>query len=336
MKRKTLLAIALFLAPLSAALYLFLFQKSENGILLGQNKNLPTFTLYTALSATSPQLPFWLAVKSGELSKLANFEVKTWKSGEQLKTLALKGKGDFWVGHSDAFARVRKSGGPVKMALISTWKKFYLLGPARPGIFAWKDLNNQSVIVSPPTSPAGALLKYITKRNNLQLNLTFRELDHIFHVLQQDNQSYVLVPEPFASLIETKSAHLKILKNIESEFSDSAIQLGLPVAGIAINENTYKQQKDVIDKIINLMLSASLSVDKSENTLIQAIPEHYIAAIPMEINKLSLARETFVARRASDVRAEIKNYLTLLDETGNYYDSIDDFTADFLMAHETK
>ena len=128
MRTRTIAFVVLALSAIAIAGYFFdLREHSSDEIILGDNPALPTLTFYTTPGATAPQLPFWAAYQSGELGKLFNLKIVTWKNTEQLKSFVLGGVGDLWLGHTEGFALAKKRGAPVKLFVISGWKKFYFV-----------------------------------------------------------------------------------------------------------------------------------------------------------------------------------------------------------------
>ena len=111
----------------------FVLQGEDSGSLtFGKDPDLPTLVFHTTGLATTPQIPFWAGVASGEITALCNIRLNLWKDLDSLRAILLAGKGDLWLGHSEGFAQAALHDAPVTLLVVSGWRKFYFLSRA-PG-----------------------------------------------------------------------------------------------------------------------------------------------------------------------------------------------------------
>lgn len=313
MKKSTLLLLLLLLLFTGGGGYLAWHGTSADELVFGTRPDLPTLTFYTTGLATTPQLPFWSAVRNGKLLEFCNLRVRTWKSTDDLRGLLLAGKGDLWLGHIEGFYQARNAGAPVQILTVSGWKKFYLLS-RDPAIDKLADLNGRDLPYAPVGSPAVPILKAVATAAEKDIRYQPFEPKQLAMVLLRGDVDTVLAPEPLVTVLLAKVDGLRIVTSIEELYGRRTASPGrLPLAGLAINRHTAEKRPDVASKLVEELLAASrrLEIDPEEG--INARPETFARIVPRATVRQSLSRDLLLTKPAYTIPAEIRAYLATLN-----------------------
>jgi NitT/TauT family transport system substrate-binding protein len=245
-----------------------------------------------------------------------NLRVRTWKSTDDLRGLLLAGKGDLWLGHVEGFYQARKAGAPVHILTISGWKKFYLL-TRDPAITKLADLNGQDLPYAPAGSPAVPVLKAMATPAEKDIRYQPYEPKQLAMALLRGDVRTVLVPEPLVTNLLSKMDDLKIVISVEKLYGRrTGSPARLPLAGIAVNQHTSEKLPEVIKKLVEEIMAASMRLENNPEEGIDARPENFGQFVSRETVRQSLSRDLMLTRPAYEIPAEIHAYLTTLNPAG--------------------
>ncbi|MDR1658196.1 MAG: hypothetical protein LBT47_11685 [Deltaproteobacteria bacterium] len=280
--------------------------------------------VYTALTATTAQLPLFEAFRAGWPGSDRRIIVEYWKNLDDLRSLVLAGKGDIWVGHLEGLARASTRGAPVTLVAATVWQKFFFvsaplpLNPGAPDRLAESTeelldfvLKNGEVIGSAPQNgPCTNLLKALGEPD---LTIETMAPQQLILELTQGTRRVGLLPEPVATAAKAKVPSLKIIGSLEAEYSR---RLGgpalIPQAGVAVNLELAQREPALVAKLVELIEEGAINLAALEpGQAALRLPKETIEAVGQEILTLSLAAEPIIAKSAASCQSEIEDFLKI-------------------------
>jgi NitT/TauT family transport system substrate-binding protein len=311
--------LAFLVAPTSLAT---IFPGFLPSAALAQNER-AGLTVYTALGATTAQLPLLGALEMG-WPEGREVKVEYWKTLEDLRVMALAGKGEVWVGHMETLARAAARGAPVSLLAVTAWRKFYFVCPPLPdgdGGEAWPETvagllelaskNNLTVTSAPQNSPAG---EFLARLNNLDPPFPTEALppQQLALELIRERRLIGLLPEPLATSAVLKNPRLKIIGSLEEEYGRVTGGPGmLPQAGVAVNINFFQDDPESPKKLLALMTAAVEDFGGDPGKMLGTLPAEARETLGDDVILASLAVEPMIIRSAESSEQEILDYLAV-------------------------
>jgi NitT/TauT family transport system substrate-binding protein len=336
-KLTALLLLALLAAPLPAP---------AAPATAGSQK--PVFTLYTAMTATTPQVPLWSAIRQG-WPQGYELRIEYWKNLDDLRGSILADKGDLWVGHLEGFAQAARRGAPITLVAVTAWRKFWCVaadkeaadaalalqddekpgrGPGQPAVSkalaAYLAEHKIPLAVVPQDSPAIPVLEDFAKYG-LEFQLAPMAPQPLMLEITRGTRKYAILPEPFVSVLKSRVPDLQILANLEDEYGClKGGDPGLPLVGIAVHRRLAEENPKLVEELLRLMQEAV--------TLYTDRPEAAAALLPQEVRDTlshaalvsSIINDTVRMTPAGEARARIFNFLALAlsPEDAQYLESL--------------
>ncbi|MDR1044296.1 MAG: hypothetical protein LBP33_04145 [Candidatus Adiutrix sp.] len=281
-----------------------------------------TLTLYTALTATTPQLALWAAIRQG-WPEGYQWRVEYWKSLDDLRGLVLAGRGDLWLGSLDGFARAAARGAPVSLVAVTGWKKFYFVAapdgpePKRPA--GLEELartlaeKGRPLGVAPRNSPALGLLAEMARRGGPAFTPEPLEAGQLMLEIGRGDRNCGLLPEPLVSALLIKNPNLKIVAGLEEDFARRfGGPDGLPLVGLAVNQRLIEERPELVRSLTPaLEAGAAALAGRTGPDLAALLPEEVIEALGSEVLVRSLKHDLQRLRPAAGISPEISAYLRL-------------------------
>jgi NitT/TauT family transport system substrate-binding protein len=309
---RILACIILFLAFITGGWLSFAHKRPQAGG-ASANAELPTFTFYTAQTATTPQLAFWKAVNDGDTAKLFNLQVEFWRDLDSLKTLLIAGKGDLWLGHLEGFALAKKNGAPLSLIAVTGWKKFYLLS-TNPNLSALKDYRGRTLAYCPPGSPAVPVIKTLLGDVAATVSFVPQGLAEVSQHLSDNTYDSVVIPEPLGTALLHKVKNLRVVLNLEEAYGSA---MGhpprLPLVGIAVNTQTAAKYPQAIDALLDLLLMKGHELALDPGQASDVLPESVVQSLGRDVIAESLGRDLVLVKSAAEVEQEIVDYLRIIE-----------------------
>jgi NitT/TauT family transport system substrate-binding protein len=285
---------------------------AQSTLVYGDNPALPTLTFYTTGFATTPQLPFWAALRDDDILQSCNIRVVLWKSLDDLRGHLLAGKGDLWLGHTEGFAQAHAAGAPVRLLLISGWRKFYVVS-RDPAIRLIDDFQGRVLPFAPVGTPAVPVLEALQRPGEDQIDFQPFEPRQLALLLQSGRIDSALVPEPLVTTLLAKDDTLRIVGSVEEWYGRRTGRPGrMPIAGMAVNRHTATRHPELIGRILAAMVAAADRLQADSQPGIAALPAPFETFIAKEMVQRSLERDLVLVRPAAEVREEIGDYLRML------------------------
>ena len=306
------------------ALALFLFLPAHGAWAgAGQAAAPRELTLYTALGATTPQMPLWGAIRQGWPGPGYRLKVEYWKNMDDLRGLLLAGKGDLWIGHMEGFAQAARRGAPLPLLAVTGWKKFCFVGREAPAGTAPENMleavaedlrrNGATLPMAPQDSPASSLLAELARRGGPEFKIAPLSAPQLMLEISRGKWSYALLPEPLVSVLLLKNPAWRVLAGLEEELARRFDgQPRLPLAGLAVNAALAKENPELLEDLLDKMRAAAAAMEKQPEEALDALPQEVLNALGPEVIRASLGRDMLLALPAREIEPEIASFLRLV------------------------
>jgi NitT/TauT family transport system substrate-binding protein len=296
--------------------------KGAGEFVLGSNPELPTLTFYTTGLATTPQIPFWHAVKKGEILKHCNLRVRLWKNLDDLRGILLAGKGDLWLGHTDGFWQAALAGAPVKLMAVTGWRKFYLVS-RDSGIKDFRDFEGRTLAFAPPGSPAVPVLESVTGKEGRSISFRAYEPRQLAMKLMKGDLDAALLPEPLVTTLTSKVDGLRVVACVEEVYGrETGGPARMPIAGIAVNSRTAERETELMKLIAREMIHHGLFLEARPEIGVDSLPPRFESFVSKKLVLESLKRDLVKVELSRNIADEIENYLHIVHprhaQTGTY------------------
>ncbi len=280
-------------------------------------------TLYTALTATTPQIPLWAAITHG-WPEGCELTVDYWKNLDDLRGLMLAGEGDLWVGNIEGFARAASRGAPVTVAAVTGWKKFSVVVRAEAGpdwtppadldgLARLLNESGQPLAAAPPNSPAAGLLEEMARRGGPAFELAPMAAQQLMLEMGLGSRPAGLLPEPLVSVLLAKNPKLRLLAGLEEDYARRFGGPGRqPWVGLAVNSRLARERPDLVRDLIRALEEGAAALEgQPKEAVIGVLPEAVIEAVGRAALLDSLDRDPVLVRPAAEAAPEIEAFLRL-------------------------
>ncbi|MDR2696365.1 MAG: hypothetical protein LBC79_08320 [Deltaproteobacteria bacterium] len=281
---------------------------------------LPELKLYTALNATTPQIPLWKMIRSGWPEEYA-LSVNYWKSLDDLRALVLAGKGDIWLGHLEGFAQAARRGAPVTVVAVTGWKKFYLVGTyghTASSPFVLEELAAElqqrglPLPVAPQDSPAASILESMARRGGPRFTLAPMPAQQLMLEMLRGKYPCALLPEPLVSMLLAKKKELRVLAGLEEEYARRfGGEKRLPWVGIAAHKGFAAGNPAFMRSFVHSLQQTAAALAGNAEAAVDALPEQVVSLPGRALLLDSLRRDMVLALPARDAQGEIEDFLRM-------------------------
>ena len=265
-------------------------------------------TIYLNPATTTPQLAWLKVAADGAFCEFGAMERRQWRSSVQFQSLVMGGKGDFWLGSVETLARARQAGAPVRILLVTGWRKWVVVGTDAAD---WRDALKGDIATAPPGNPAAAMLKAMSP----SVSMHYSEGRALVMQLLNGDVKMALLAEPLATEVLKKNPNLKrigALEDIKAEIAGGEARV--PWAAIAVNEKSplFPKAGQVAEKLI----AASRELERTEVAqIVELWPKEYCETISREQLAASLEeqpQDAFLALTGNEAADEIRAYLAVV------------------------
>jgi NitT/TauT family transport system substrate-binding protein len=276
-------------------------------------------TLYTAMTATTPQIPLWAAINAG-WPQGRELRVEYWKSLDDLRGLILAGKGDLWVGHLEGFVQAARRGAPITLIAVTAWKKFYFVaagGEEEPrsleGMAAALRQKGEPLAVAPRDSPAIGVLEELGRSGGASFTIESMPPQQAMLAMIRGARSCALLPEPLLSVLLDKKTDLRIIASLEEEMARlSGGQARLPLAGIAVRTSLLREDPALVRGLVRAMRKAAEDLAGRPAEALAVLPQSVRGSFAENVLESSLSRDPLLVIPAQEARREILSFLRLV------------------------
>jgi NitT/TauT family transport system substrate-binding protein len=281
-----------------------------------------TRTLYTAVTATTPQIPLWAAIHAGWPGKGTTLRVEYWKTLDDLRGIMLAGRGDIWVGHLEGFAQAALRGAPVTLVAVTGWKKFYFVGPKTSPATDMETFAaelrqaDQTLAVAPQDSPALAVLENMKERGGPSFAVAAMQPQQLLLEMLRGSRRYALLPEPLVSTLLAKRPEFHVAAGLEEEFSRRyGGPARLPLVGIAVNMRFAESEPETVRNLPALMEEHAARLAAAPEDAIAVLPESVRKSVGEDVLRASFSRDLILAVPAMRAKEEIATFLRMVLST---------------------
>ena len=276
----------------------------------------PAVTFAANPASTTPQLPWLAADADGSLSALLTVRYQDWHTTTELQSLLLAGQGDVWLGHIDGFARARRAGAPVRLVMVTGWRKWALV--SRNDALTTAELcHGKSTLrlpCAPPGSPGLLLLEKILAGRPGQITYDGLEANPLMLRLLSGREDWAFLPEPMVSALLRKDASLRVVTMLEDlHASRCGGPNRLPWAGLACHERLLQAHPELPARLIACLTQAAERLAGMAPAEVAAMwPDRLARDLPRDMLAASLERDVILALPAAAVEPEIKALLAVI------------------------
>ncbi|MFH1060581.1 MAG: hypothetical protein V1797_18105 [Pseudomonadota bacterium] len=276
---------------------------------------------YTTHGATTPQIPFWAAVRQGWPQGMA-LETRTWKDLDDLRGVVLAGKGDIWLGHIEGFAQAALRGAPARLLAVTGWRKFYFLtdDPAvrdLTGLAAAVIRDEAPLAVTPPDSPALGLLENIARHQGPIFRLTRHAPRQLALEVLRGQVHHVLAPEPLVSMLLLKAPRLRVVAGLEAAHAQYCggpdVQ---PIAGLAVHADLLQRRPELVRDLLGRMQAAAETLVDQPSEALAMLPPEVAGELGPEVLANSMSRDLLRVTPAPQARRAVLDFLALVMPQG--------------------
>jgi NitT/TauT family transport system substrate-binding protein len=283
-------------------------------------------TLYTAVTATTPQIPLQAAVREGWPE---GYSLKTeyWKNLDDLRGIMLAGKGDIWIGHLEGFAQAAKRGAPVTLIAVTGWKKFYFVASSDlrlpesasspvVGLAEALRQTGQALAVAPQDSPALGILEAAAQLGGPSFSIAAMPPQQLMLEMLRGARSCALLPEPLLSGLLAKKSGLRVVASLEEE---AARLFGgpnrLPWVGIAVHSRLIEENPRLVADLVERMQRAATRLADDPEAGAAVLPSEVARAVGGDVLAASMERDLVMVVPAARARDEIVRFLRMVAPT---------------------
>lgn len=201
-------------------------------------------------------IPCAYLIENKNSSEVKNLAFENFASVQTELPKLLKGELDIGFLPPNIAAKVFNSSNKKIVCLGVTGNgNLYLLSKTVfPQNFSLESLKGKTVQCAGQGATPEFIFKYLLSKNGLQnqVNLDFSIPNaNIAAALISDKIEFALVPEPFATVAQTKSPHVKRILNIQAEY-EKLTEKTFPMTLLVANADFAKNNKKLIKKIAAL------------------------------------------------------------------------------------
>lgn len=231
---------------------------------------------------------------------------------EQIAALK-KNQGDIYIIPSNLYAKLRNSGENIKALSSNAGLVVDLLGMNE--LKSVEELKGKTLAIM----GRGAIPEIIL-RKLLEVNgLTIKDINLIYlgspeeaaPILKKNKEAYVLVPQPFATVLPAKIKGLKSALDIDKEWKDKKLP-EIITALVVVKEPVYKEKQDAVDAFVKAYKDG---VDK-----LLAGPKDYsktieeIMGLKAPIAEKALGKIKYIDLQGKDLTKALDDFFSILLE----------------------
>lgn len=232
---------------------------------------------------------------------------------EQIAALK-KDEGDVYLIPSNLFAKLKNSGMELELLYGNAGNVLSLVG--KNEISDISELKGKTVALT----GRGAVPEMILNKLLETANLTQDDINPIFlnepteaaPIIKKNEDTFLLLPEPFASAIAEKVDGLKPAIDINEVWNKSELPQVI-TSVIVVKADVYENKKQEIIKFLNLYTKGVDSLKQAPSAYSKLIES--MGVVPQKVAENSVPKIEFVNLTGKALRDELDNFFTALMDT---------------------
>lgn len=224
-----------------------------------------------------------------------------------------KDAGDIYIIPSNMYAKLKNSGAKLRLLSSNAGLVVDLLGMEE--LKSAADLKGKTVALMGRGMVPEIILTKLLESNGLTMKdikpLYLGSAEEAGPVIKKNKDAYLLLPQPFASAIQTKLEGLKSVLDIEEAWEDKKLP-EIITSVIVVKEPVYQAKKDAIDAFIEAYKNGVDKLEKSPKDYLKTIEE--LIGLKAPIIEKALGKIKFVDLQGDDLNKELKDFFSILLE----------------------
>lgn len=260
-------------------------------------------------------IPIAELLSSNLSEEIPGLEINLWRSVDEAISMMVTEKAQIALLPVTVGVKLASSGVDIKLAAVSMWNGFYFISTEKT-IEGIEDLVDTEVYtLQAPGQTADTILRGALESKGYEVG---RDLDIVYvggaeavQLLAGGKAKVILVPEPFASLAETRvqgSIRSMPIEDLWESFNEQRINI--PTSGIFVSGTL---DRGVAESFLLLyQQSMNLSLTNREKTA--ATVSEKMGGFPAPVLQKAMDTAGFLFLTAEDAREDIAIYLNRLKE----------------------
>jgi|GEM_PF-455356 NitT/TauT family transport system substrate-binding protein len=260
-------------------------------------------------------IPIAELLSSNLSEEIPGLEINLWRSVDEAISMMVTEKAQIALLPVTVGVKLASSGVDIKLAAVSMWNGFYFISTEKT-IESIEDLVDREVYtLQAPGQTADTILRGALESKGYEVG---RDLDIVYvggaeavQLLAGGKAKVILVPEPFASLAETRvqgSIRSMPIEDLWESFNEQRINI--PTSGIFVSGTLDRGVSESF--LLLYQQSMNLSLTNREKTA--ATVSEKMGGFPAPVLQKAMDTAGFLFLTAEDAREDIAIYLNRLKE----------------------
>lgn len=247
--------------------------------------------------------------------------------GNTVKAKLLSGEADIVILPVSAGAKLYLNGADVKLGAVTVWGLNYLVGKEQ--ISSLSELKGEVVHSIGKGDTPDIMFKKILTENSIEFIESdipvenkvaikyYAQGSDIVPLLKSNNAKFAILGEPVASKTKTPAIGCVELFNLQNEWKAVTGNVEVCQAGVILSNKVYNDTK-LVDELIACMKQNDTFISQNPTTATDLLKSKNSAvASANAFTSELIARCNIKTERASDKKATIKNYYSVLKDFGS-------------------
>ncbi|NTW71622.1 MAG: ABC transporter substrate-binding protein [Eubacteriaceae bacterium] len=237
-------------------------------------------------------------------------------SPDQLTAGIIKGDFDLAALPTNLAAVLYNKTGSIKLAAVNTLGTLYILGRTGDSYKSTADLKGKTLYAAGQGATPEYVLRYILMKNgmdpdgDLQIKF-FQEHSEAAAKFMQDEDSLVLLPEPFATSVKMKGKEVTVAFDLTKEWEKVTDGASLPMGCLVVKKEFADKYPEALAYILETYKKSTEFVNKNPKEASQIIEESGI--IPeAALAEKSISGSHIVYIAGDDARRMLDSYYQVL------------------------
>lgn len=270
----------------------------------------------TFINPVGPTLVPIARLLSGDgTGEMPGLEIILWRNVDEAISMFVTGKAQIGLLPVTVGAKLASAGVDIKLAAVSMWNGFYFISTQRE-IETVQDLAGAEVYtLQAPGQTADTLLKGAAQAAGLRVGSDLRIIyvggAEAVQLLASGRANIILVPEPFATLAQTKvenTVRSMPIEKLWETFNEEHISI--PTSGIFVRGDL---DKNVVETFL-LLYSQSMALSLADPEKTAAVVSERMGNFPVSVLERAIEKTGFRFVSSQDAKRETLIYLEKLHE----------------------
>lgn len=266
------------------------------------------------LIPVGPTVVAFVGLMEKKVSSDVELKIDFWRTLDQVSAQIAAKNVDLVVLPVSIGASLYSKGTNLRLAAVILWSGFYIVTKDFD-LTDLKMLSGQEVYTPQGKGQTGdVLIRYVSERIGLKpdvdVKIKYAAPPEIVALMSANKVKIAVLPEPYVTLA-LKRAGARIEHDLQQLWSQyTQLPARVPITGVFVasdlNEETLRKALAAIESSLKFAMQ-----NKTEAALLST---SYLGGMPAEVIEESLTRTLYEYRRASEVKQEVLQYLSLTQQ----------------------